>query len=121
MLAQGVVLLGVHHDLHLALIHNGFELALDLGVEDFADVRNRKPASKSALEIRWPVCITPFDAVQEGVDLALHNGLEVGLHVLARDLDDVGQGDLGADGDLVKLGAVDRDLVDPRSRRRLSW
>ena len=52
-----------------------------------------------------------LDAVQEGVDLALHNGLEVGLHVLARDLDDVGQGDLGADGDLVELGAVDRDLV----------
>jgi hypothetical protein len=52
-----------------------------------------------------------LDAVEELVDLALEDGLEVGLHGLARDLDRIGGGNLGADGDLVELGADDLDLV----------
>ena len=60
--------------------------------------RKRKPASKSALRnadtdhVALAGVHNALDAVEEGVDLALHNGLEVGLHVLARDLDDVGTG-----------------------------
>ncbi len=45
------------------------------------------------------------------MELPLHNGFEVRLHGLAGHLHDVGQGDLGADGDVVDLRAVHHDLV----------
>ena len=115
--AQLLVLRLVHDDPDLALVDDGVELALDLGVEDLADVAEAEAGLKVGLRnadtdhIALAGVHNALDAVEEGVDLALHNGLEVGLHVLARDLDDVGQGDLGADRDLVKLGTVDRDLV----------
>ncbi len=38
MVPQLMVLLSIHHNLHLALIHDGLKFALDLGVEHFADV-----------------------------------------------------------------------------------
>ena len=45
------------------------------------------------------------------MELTLHDGLEVGLHVLTGHVHGVGQGDLGAHGNLVQLGAFHNDLV----------
>ena len=52
-----------------------------------------------------------LNAVQELVDLTLEDRLEVGLHVLARNLDGVAQGNLGAAFQLIQLGTLDDDLV----------
>ncbi len=65
MAPQLMVLLSIHDDLDLALVHDGVELALDLGVEDLADVAEAEAGLKVGLRnririiSRWPVCITP--------------------------------------------------------------
>jgi len=117
MVPQLMVLLSIHHNLHLALIHDGLKFALDLGVEHFADVLKPEAGLKVGLgnpdtdHIALASVHDAFHAVQVGVELPLHDGLEVGLHVLAGDFHGVRQGDLGAHGDLVQLGAFHGDLV----------
>src|SRR5699024_1689860 len=115
--AQLGVLLGIHHDPDLALVHNGLELALDLGVQHFAQVTELEARLEVGLADTDTDHVTltgvhdTLDAVDPGVDLPLHNGLEVGLHGLAGHFHGVGQGDLGADGDVVDFGSDDLDLV----------
>ena len=103
--------------LDLALVNDGVELGLDLGIQHLADVLELE----AGFEVRLADTDTDhvalagvheaLHAVEEGVDLTLEDRLEVGLHGLAGDLDGVAHGDLGADRDLVDLGAVDVDLV----------
>ena len=115
--AQLLVLLGVHNDGDLALVHNGLELALDLGVQHLADVTELEARLKVGLADTDTDHVTltgvhnALDAVQIGVELPLHNGLEVGLHGLTGHVHGVGHGDLGAHGDLVDFRSDDGDLV----------
>ena len=115
--AEGSVLLGIDHDGDLALVHNGLKLALDLGVQHFAQMLELEAGLKVGLgdtdtdHVALTGVHNALDAVDPGVHLTLHDGLEVGLHGLAGDFHGVAQGDLGADGDLVNLGAVHNDLV----------
>ncbi len=112
-----LVLLGIHHDLHLALVHNSLKLALDLGVQHLAQVTELEARLKVRLADPDADHVTltgvhdTFDAVDPGVDLPLHDGLEVGLHGLAGHFHGVAERNLGAHGDVVDFGSHDLDLV----------
>ncbi len=65
--AKLLILLRIHHDGDLALVHHGVELALDLGVEDLADV--------AELEARLEVGLADPDA--DHIPLAgVHDALD---------------------------------------------
>ena len=115
--AQLLDLLRIGVDLDLALVDDGVVLALDLGVEHFADVLGaearliRRLADADADHVALAGVHDAFDAVQEAVELALEHALEVALHGLAGDLDDVRDRDLRADFELVEVRALQRDAV----------
>ena len=117
MLAQLGVRLVADDDADLALVNDRIELGLDLGIEHLADVPELEAGFKVRLadthadHIALAGVHETFHAVEEGVDLTLEDRLKVGLHGLACDLDGVAHGDLGANRDLVDLGADDLDLV----------
>jgi hypothetical protein len=87
------VLLVADHDADLALVDDGVELGLDLGVEHLADVAQAEAGLVVGLvdahadHVALAGVHDALDAVEELVDLALEDGLEVGLHGLAVDLD----------------------------------
>ena len=117
VLAQRGVRLVADDDADLALVNDRVKFGLDLGVEHFADVAELEAgleislADTDADHVALAGVHEALHAVEEGVDLTLEDRLEVGLHILACDLDGVAHGDLGADRDLVDFGAFDHDLV----------
>ena len=89
--AESGVLLGIDHDGDLALVHDGLELALDLGVQHFAQMLELEAGLKVGLgntdtdHVALAGVHNALDAVDPGVHLTLHDGLKVGLHGLAGD------------------------------------
>ena len=100
MLAELCVGLVADNDLDLALIDNGVELGLDLGVQDLTDVLELEACLVVSLadtdtdHVALTGMHNAFHAVEELVNLTLEDGLEVGLHGLASNLDGVAQRNL---------------------------
>ena len=107
----------VRDERDLALIDDGVEFVHDHMVQDLAEVLQAQPLGEGVVRDAHADLIAlagvhdALHVVEPGVDLALDDGLEIGLHLRARDLDERAQSVVllaavhivAEDGDLVVL------------------
>jgi len=109
--------LGVGDQRDFDLVHDGGILGEQLGVQDVAVVAQPQPLGKAGLgdarpdDVALPHVPDALGAVDEVMDLALEDRLEVGLHFASRDLDPDGEGEGGTGGNLVNVRSDDLDVA----------